>query len=105
MSGILKKIGLFAISAGLTIPENPVVRYLELSRFKILLFQLGINCVIDVGANRGQFADEIRGIGYKGKIISFEPVQREFSFLKERFKNDKSWCGFQIAFGSEKKLL
>ena len=37
-----------------------------------LLAKLDINCVIDVGANRGQYGLVLRQLGYKGLIVSFE---------------------------------
>src|SRR5437868_7811678 len=40
-----------------------------------VLGKLSINCVLDVGANRGQFGTLLRGIGYTGWIISFEPIR------------------------------
>jgi SAM-dependent methyltransferase len=40
-----------------------------------LLPQLAINCVVDVGANTGQFGAMLRRIGYAGRIVSFEPLR------------------------------
>ncbi len=33
-----------------------------------------INLVLDVGANIGQFGQDLRNAGYEGEIISFEPI-------------------------------
>jgi FkbM family methyltransferase len=47
--------------------------------------------MIDVGANVGQSRDFIRSIGYKGKIISFEPLASAHKCLMERSKTDELW--------------
>ncbi len=39
-----------------------------------LINRHNINLVIDVGANMGQFAIKLRHAGYRGQIISFEPL-------------------------------
>lgn len=57
--------------------------------------------MLDVGANRGQFASELRKVGYRGHIISFEPIQKEFAVLRRAFRNDAKWQGYQLALGSE----
>ena len=43
-------------------------------RLTRMLMQNGIDLVIDVGANRGQFAASIFTAGYKGGVVSFEPL-------------------------------
>lgn len=44
---------------------------------KDIINKLNIDCVIDVGANVGQFRDYLRqDLGYNKKIISIEPVPK-----------------------------
>jgi FkbM family methyltransferase len=43
----------------------------------------GINLVLDVGANVGQFGLSLRNRGYAGQIMSFEPVSDAFNELKK----------------------
>lgn len=96
-----KRLVLKAIAAGMSLPEEPVDRVFELTHLKQLVRLLDINCVLDVGANRGQFASELRGIGFKGLIVSFEPLRREFSQLQQAFSGDPRWRGFRLALGAK----
>ena len=57
--------------------------------------------VIDVGANTGQYAHQLRSSGYGGKIVSFEPVKDAFEFLSENAKHDPNWITIQAALGSQ----
>lgn len=98
---IIKSIAVWSISKGLQLPQSQLDRMSELSFLRRLLDQLQIDCVLDVGANRGQFARELRGIGYKGRLISFEPIASEFSVLEKEFEDDPKWRGYQIALGSK----
>jgi FkbM family methyltransferase len=66
-----------------------------------LLDKLAIDCVFDVGANRGQFGDQLRDIGYHGTILSFEPVRAHFQVLSERAAARPPWKAFQYALGSQ----
>lgn len=37
-----------------------------------------INCVFDIGANKGQYARQLRELGYDGLIFSFEPTSHAY---------------------------
>jgi FkbM family methyltransferase len=67
-----------------------------------LLEHHGVNCVIDVGANDGGFATATRGLGYTGRIISFEPLQQPFEALRRKATADGNWDARQCAVGDAK---
>lgn len=59
----------------------------------------GINLVVDVGANIGQFVREIRTGGYRDEIISFEPLSRPFLELERLAGADPALRVQQLAIG------
>ena len=61
----------------------------------------GINLVLDVGANTGQYANWLREGGYTGDIISFEPIPTAFEELKRSHSPDPRWRGVEAAVGAE----
>jgi FkbM family methyltransferase len=73
------------------------------SHLKKLIDLYQIDLIIDVGANKGQFGQLIRKLGYKGDILSFEPVLSSFELLKDRSKNDPKWEVFQLGLGDKKE--
>lgn len=81
--------------------KNLLLRYLAWYDLRLTLDQLNINCVLDVGANRGQFAQGLRRIGYKGWIISFEPSPGDFAVMQSQMRHDRKWQGHQMALGRE----
>jgi FkbM family methyltransferase len=69
-------------------------------RCKLELLKLNnIDLILDAGASDGGFANQIRSIGYKGKIISFEPVSISYKRLTNNAKYDKNWTTLNIALG------
>lgn len=63
------------------------------------------NCILDVGANVGQFAVMLRNEGYCGWIFSFEPLPSAYAELSKKALRDPQWKTFPFALGalSEKK--
>jgi FkbM family methyltransferase len=56
-----------------------------------------IGIVLDVGANKGQYATDLRDAGYRGRILSFEPLDAVFPILADAAATDPAWTTFQIA--------
>lgn len=74
---------------------------------KNVLEKYKIDCVLDVGANIGQYGESLRALGFEGWIVSFEPVKAVFDELNERAKNDEKWICYHCALGDEvgKKII
>lgn len=66
-----------------------------------LLNGLRIDVVLDVGANSGQFATQLRSAGYQGKIISFEPLSSAYERLSETSASDTKWTALHYALGDQ----
>src|SRR5450830_683787 len=58
-----------------------------------------VGVLIDGGANTGQWEMAIRGNGYRGRIISFEPVAEPFAALSDTSASDPLWRCVQAALG------
>jgi len=59
-----------------------------------------IDLIFDVGANTGQFALGIRTAGFRGDVVSFEPLSSARTELTEHSKRDRKWIAHdQCAIG------
>lgn len=67
---------------------------------KKILESYAIDIILDVGANIGQFAKQMRkDVGFLGRIISFEPVNSAFELLKINTGADPKWEAINCALG------
>jgi FkbM family methyltransferase len=62
--------------------------------------RFGIDLVLDVGANTGQYGDDLRRGGYARSIVSFEPLAVAHATLAARTQQDESWQSRNTALGS-----
>lgn len=62
-----------------------------LARLMAAIRAFDIDLVIDIGANEGQFAKELRAGGYKKRIVSFEPLEVAHERLLLESRNDPNW--------------
>ncbi|GJM36039.1 MAG: hypothetical protein DHS20C18_50400 [Saprospiraceae bacterium] len=63
----------------------------EEMRTAMLLQHKGVDFVIDIGANTGQFAESLYDFGYTGKVVSFEPVGSVHEHLQQRSQSYPNW--------------
>ena len=67
----------------------------------LLLRHLAIDLVIDVGANDGGYARSLRRLGYRGRILSFEPLSDPFARLSAAARTDTRWEVVRSAVGDD----
>ncbi|WP_165985966.1 FkbM family methyltransferase [Streptomyces sp. YIM 98790] len=66
-----------------------------------LLDAHGITVVLDVGANEGEYGAMLRRHGYRGRIVSFEPLSGPGRALRRRADADPRWTMTACALGEE----
>jgi FkbM family methyltransferase len=96
----LRNINKISQPLGLVISENSIKNN-EALLISGLLKSKAISLVLDVGANQGQTALKFLKQGYRGRILSFEPVPTAFRELKKRSDRFKNWTAEETAIGSE----
>jgi FkbM family methyltransferase len=70
------------------------------ARMLRIFYHQGIDLILDIGANTGQYARFVREIGYQGRIVSFEPQSEAYAKLVEARRNDLLWeIAPQVAIG------
>ncbi|MFL9989435.1 FkbM family methyltransferase [Paraburkholderia sediminicola] len=63
-----------------------------------LLAYLDVDCVFDIGASQGEYAEMLRKkAGYKGYILSFEPNPYDAHIARKRAQGDDKWMVSELA--------
>lgn len=76
--------------------------YQRVQKIRQVIRHCEIDLVLDVGANRGQYVSMLRRrVGYRGKVISFEPVSSIHEHLLRKLGGDRNWSLQTCALGSE----
>jgi FkbM family methyltransferase len=89
-SSLLEALQSLFLRLGLRVEfDHPVRNVPKLFARKIA--DRGIRTVLDVGANAGQFAAQLRAEGYRGRIVSFEPVASAHAILTRVALPDPLW--------------
>lgn len=71
-----------------------------------VLRQLNVDCVFDVGANRGGYGRMLRDYcDYSGRIISFEPAPDVFAELRAVACDDPLWETHDFALGRSEETM
>ncbi len=64
-----------------------------------LLALYGVDTVFDIGANIGMSGRYLRNLGFRGTIVSCEPVLRYYRELERESANDPRWLCENVAVG------
>jgi FkbM family methyltransferase len=86
--------------SGFSAVEEGLYKFLSTKHIRWILETYEVNCVLDVGANSGQYANSLREAGYNGHIVSFEPMPQAAAELSEAAEGDPHWSVYPMALGS-----
>jgi FkbM family methyltransferase len=69
-------------------------------RRRKLFAAYSVDVVLDVGANTGQYGQELRSqVQFAGRIVSFEPISSAFQVLSANAAQDRNWQVFNVGLG------
>lgn len=77
----------------------------ERDHLKLFFASFGVDCVFDVGANEGQYAQMLRRFGYAGPIVSFEPIPSAAMNLRAKAKHDPLWFIEEVALDEAERRV
>jgi len=100
LNTIFTKVGIYVI------PRWRSHDFMLVKRMQRIIKEYEIDCIIDVGANSGQYCNFLRkDIKYKGLVISFEPDPDNFEIIHRKSRNDMLWITERYALGEEESEL
>jgi FkbM family methyltransferase len=97
VQGALRRMGVELQPYDRGIPTQP--RDEDRRRVRLLASR-GVDLVLDAGANVGQYALRTRSAGYRGRVVSFEPLGQAYAELSARAASDPLWDCRHEALGA-----
>jgi FkbM family methyltransferase len=80
------------------VPVGKVALAFEWEHLRRFFRHFAVDCVFDVGANAGQYATMLRErVGYRGQIISYEPIPALAAKLRAAAALDGAWAVEELA--------
>ena len=76
--------------------NSPLARRLTLMQY------YNIDLIFDVGAHTGGYASAMFAHGYRGRIVSFEPMRSVFEELRKRASRRDNWDVVNVGLGNRK---
>lgn len=93
-------------AGAILVPEWRAGRLDEERHLRRLLAYLDVDCVFDVGGNIGQYGQMLReDVGYRGRIVSFEPHPDAVTKLKAAAAQDPLWEVEAFALGNDNSQM
>lgn len=63
----------------------------DAAKLAAVIRHLRTDLVLDVGANEGQYGSILRALGYRGRVVSFEPLSSAHAHLLRTAEGDSAW--------------
>lgn len=101
VSGGMREYAKMALRSSLYRRNLDLVRGPFPARIGTALRWLGVQTVLDVGANIGQYGSALRASGFNGRLVSCEPLPDAFERLARRASSDQNWTALHTAVGAE----
>jgi FkbM family methyltransferase len=73
---------------GLDYAKGPLEHW---RRIAAMLEAAGVTVLLDIGANEGQYVGYLRAAGWRGRVVSFEPVAAVHAKLVANAARDPAW--------------
>ena len=88
------------------LPRWRLNRYSQSTHIAGLFRMLGVDCVLDVGANIGQYHEFLRlHVGYTGEVVSLEPIDEMYQGLVGASRADPLWQVHRLALGEADRSM
>ena len=84
-------------------PNDKEMKYLSFDKIYQKIIKNDKPIIFDIGANKGQSIDRFLKIYENSLIHSFEPIPKEFNYLKKKYNNYANIKLNNLALGEKKQ--